>query len=68
MVNTTKAITCKKCGLPKDLCVCVEEPIWLGGPIIYIEEEEDKIRRSKRKSIREGGKYKSRGKEKRREP
>jgi hypothetical protein len=32
------------------------------------EEEEDKIRKLKRKSIREGGKYKSRGKEKRREP
>jgi hypothetical protein len=32
------------------------------------EEEEDDIRKSKRKSIREGGKYKSRGKEKRREP
>lgn len=33
-----------------------------------VEEEEDKIRKAKRKSIREGGKYKSRGKEKRREP
>jgi len=55
VVNTTKTITCKKCGLPIDLCACVEE-------------EEDKIRKSKRKSIREGGKYKSRGKEKRREP
>jgi len=35
---------------------------------IKTEEEEDNIRKSKRKSIREGGKYKSRGKEKRREP
>lgn len=68
MVDKIKAITCKKCGLPKDLCACAEEPIWLGGPIIYIEEEEDKIRRSKRKTIRKGGKYKERGKEKRREP
>lgn len=33
-----------------------------------IEEEEDNIRKSKRKTIRNQGKYKSRGKEKRREP
>lgn len=33
-----------------------------------IEEEEDKIRKLKHKSIRIQGKYKARGKEKRREP
>lgn len=33
-----------------------------------LEAEEDAIRRLKRKSIRKGGKYKERGKEKRREP
>lgn len=32
------------------------------------EEEEDDIRKSKRETIRNQGKYKSRGKEKRREP
>lgn len=32
------------------------------------EEEEDDIRKSKRKTIRNQGKYKSRGKEKNREP
>jgi hypothetical protein len=32
------------------------------------EEEEDDIRKSHHKSIRYGGKYKSRGKEKQREP
>jgi hypothetical protein len=32
------------------------------------EEQEDNIRKSSRKSIRKGGKYKERGKEKRREP
>lgn len=33
-----------------------------------IEEKEDRVRKGKRKSIRIQGKYKSRGKEKRREP
>lgn len=67
MVNTVKAITCKKCGLPKDLCTCkeLEEEFdaWERASIadwIASEEEEDNIRKSKRKSIHYGGKYKGR--------
>jgi hypothetical protein len=62
-------LTRKKLGLDKP--VLLTTPFYTTGETnkhIDLEKTEDKIRKLKRKSIRNQGKYKSRGKEKRREP
>jgi len=58
---------CNDCGyhFDEDELLEPEDQNW---SILGVEEEEDDIRKSKRKSIRNQGKYKGRGKEKRREP